>query len=513
MAVDVRRRTSHARWVDRGLAVVFGVLPALAFPEPSIWILGVVGLVPLFWMTCNAPTCSEALWRVWFGGIGFFIAVHHWLVPVTGPFVLPLAMALALLWIPWGGILWALFGTERNGPRLVCALLLVPSAWVVAEYLRSWEHLGGPWGLLGATQWQNHALLHVVSVGGVWLLSFLLGACNVTVAVAFLPRVGRQVRVVALGSAVLLIALASGSAVILPDSHSAEVFAVAGVQSGVMHDKSARFESHVELTRGLIGEDLDLVIWAESSVAFDLQPGSARLDRLRRLSEEVDAPILVNVDSRRGEGGIFKSSVLIDSEGIADRYDKMRLVPFGEYVPVRPLFGWVNELTDAADEDRRRGDSLAVMEVDGVSFGPLVCFESAFPDLSRRLADRGADLIVVQSATTTFQDSWAQPQHASLAAVRAAESGRPMVHAAVSGVSAVFAGDGRRLAWLGSDTVGTWRANPRLAAGTTVYVRIGDWVPIICVLALVVGMVPTGLRAARRRAAWALLLLVPARRD
>jgi apolipoprotein N-acyltransferase len=270
------------------------------------------------------------------------------------------------------------------------------------------------------------------------------------------------------------------------------------VQSGVVHDQSERLDAHMELTRSLVGADLDLVVWAESSVAFDLQPGSTRLDQLQRLSEEVGAPILVNSDSRRGKGGIFKASVLIDREGIVDRYDKMRLVPFGEYVPIRPLLGWVAALTDAADEDRRRGDSLVVMDVDGVAIGPLVCFESSFPDLSRHLADRGADVIVLQTATTTFQGSWAQSQHASLAAVRAVETARPVVHSALSGVSAVFAADGRRLASLGSSEVGTWQATPDLTNGTTFYVRTGDWVPIICILILLGGIAAAGLHAARR---------------
>lgn len=160
------------RWINRTLALVSGVLPALAFLEPSIWPLGVVGLVPLVLLVCDAPSGREAAWRVWFGGIGFFIAVHHWLVPVTGPFVVPLAMGLALLWIPWGGIAWALLGRKRLRAGPAGALLLVPSAWVVAEYLRSWDHLGGPWVLLGATQWQNRPLLAVVAVGGVWRSAF-----------------------------------------------------------------------------------------------------------------------------------------------------------------------------------------------------------------------------------------------------------------------------------------------------------------------------------------------------
>jgi apolipoprotein N-acyltransferase len=138
------------------------------------------------------------------------------------------------------------------------------------------------------------------------------------------------------------------------------------------------------------------------------------------------------------------------------------------------------------------------MDVDGVAIGPLVCFESAFPDLSRMLSERGADVVVVQSATTTFQGTWGQSQHASLAAIRAIESGRPVVHAAISGVSAVFDAEGHELVWMGDDETGVWRTTVPLATGQTPYVRFGDWVPVACVLVLLTAALVAGLRAAER---------------
>ena len=485
-------------WRDRVLALAAGALPALAFPEPSVWVLGLVGLVPLMYLVGSAPTQREAVWRVWAGGIGYFIAVHHWLVPVTGPFVVPLAMVLALLWIPWGLALWLIIGREQSPARLMVALLVVPSAWVVAEYLRSWDRLGGPWGLLGATQWQNLPLLAVVSVGGVWLLSFLLVAVNVAISSALFREAQQRQRILAGVVALLLIGAGYLAVLVQPAYEPTASFAVAGVQPGDIKGGTARLDAQEALTRTLVGSDLDLVVWAESSVGTDLTPGSARLERLQTLAADVGAPILLNVDSRRDDGGIYKASVLIDGNGIEDRYDKMRLVPFGEYVPIRPLFGWVTSVTDAADEDRKRGESLVVMDVNGVAIGPLVCFESAFPDLSRSLVDMGADVIVLQTATTTFQGSWAQPQHASLAAVRAVETARPMVHAALSGVSAVFAADGSRLTTLGSDEVGTWQASPGLSNGTTIYVRTGDWAPVLAALVLLGSGAFLALRQARR---------------
>jgi apolipoprotein N-acyltransferase len=165
----------------------------------------------------------------------------------------------------------------------------------------------------------------------------------------------------------------------------------------------------------------------------------------------------------------------------------MRLVPFGEYIPARPLLGWATSVGRAAGEDRRRGDHQVVMNADGLRIGPLVCFESAFPDMSRNLAGMGAQLLVAQSSTSTFQGSWAPAQHASLAALRAAESWRPMVHATLTGISAVYDARGRRIGpRLGTDRSTAAVYDVPTAAGRSPYDRYGDWVVKLAVLLLAV---------------------------
>jgi apolipoprotein N-acyltransferase len=139
------------------------------------------------------------------------------------------------------------------------------------------------------------------------------------------------------------------------------------------------------------------------------------------------------------------------------------------------------------------------MHTDGVAFSPLICFESAFPDMSRRVALDGADLIVFQSSTSSFQGSWAPAQHASLAAVRAVETGRPVVHATLTGTSAVFDARGGRLAWFNTHHRGSVEVAFPLATRATPFLRYGNWVVVYCATVVIVAAAAALRSAAKRR--------------
>ncbi|MFF4161052.1 apolipoprotein N-acyltransferase [Streptomyces sp. NPDC001678] len=503
------RRLLTSPWWRAGLAVPTGALPALAFPAPSLWWLAWVALVPWMLLVRGAPTARRAAVEGWLGGAGFLLAVHHWLLPSLHVFILVLAALLGLLWAPWGLLVRRLLGAGPGAGRVAAALLVVPSGWIGVELVRSWEYLGGPWGLLGASQWQVAPALRMASVGGVWLVGFLIVGVNTAIAaLVSAPRA----RAVAVAGLLVCAAAVAGVWGWAPVPELAGTVRVAVVQPGVVDGVGSvqrRFDREEKLTRELAGQRVDLVVWGESSVGQDLGSRPDLRDRLAALSRTVGADLLVNVDARRSDRpGIFKSSVLVGPDGpTGDRYDKMRLVPFGEYVPARSLLGWATSVGKAAGEDRRRGDRQVVMRLPdtrgrGLLVGPLVCFESAFPDMSRQLSGDGAQLLVAQSATSTFQSSWAPAQHASLAALRAAETWRPMVHATLTGVSTVADPRGRIV----GERLGTERSaaavyDVPLARGTSPYVRAGDWavygsLTVLALYGVVELLVWLGLRSA-----------------
>ena len=254
------------------------------------------------------------------------------------------------------------------------------------------------------------------------------------------------------------------------------------MQPGDIDDSTARQAAGESLTTTLAGRHLDLVVWGESSVGVDLTSHPEVLTRLAGLSRRIGADILVNVDARAPAGGIYKSSVLIGPDGSRGSYAKTRLVPFGEYVPLRTLFGWATEHTGAAAEDRRRGDGQVVLNTGSLAVGPLISFEATFSDLARREIRLGAELLAYQSATSTFQGSWAQPQLASMVAVHAVEVGHPAVHAGLSGVSAAFDARGTELGWFPAGDRGVLVLDVPLGSHATLYQRFGDWVIVLALL-------------------------------
>jgi apolipoprotein N-acyltransferase len=468
----------------RYATLVCGALPVLAFPTPNLEFVAWFGLVPGLLLMHAAPTQREAAARGWWFGAGFLLAALYWLVPNLGPGLLLVVAVLGALWASVGAAVWGLLRPPVSPGRAAAALVVVPSCWVAVDWVRSWQGFGGPWAVYGTSQWQHPAILALAAVGGVWLVSFALVAANTGILITL---VARAVRVRLLGAATAVIAIAAGPVAfaLTAAAPAARQVTVALVQPGVVHNPALRVDASQRLSAGLSADHADLIVWGESSVAYDLDTDAALLGQLTKLSAADRAPLLVNQDSIT-PAGKSKVAVLIGRNGIDGRYVKTRLVPFGEYIPFRQQLGWLAKISKAAPQNMIPGTGAHVMRVtpaDGrpLTIGVLICFESAFPDMSRVDTDHGAQLIIYQTSDSTWQASWewVLAQHAALGAVRAAETGRPVIQAALTGDSAAFDPRGRLLGWAGPSyrgVMGVRLAVPPVSA-RTLYDRLGDYVP------------------------------------
>jgi apolipoprotein N-acyltransferase len=467
----------------RYAALAAGALPVLAFPAPNLEFLAWCGLVPGLLIMRASPSAREAAVRGWWFGAGFIVAAHYWLAPNIGPGLLLVALVLGALWIPVAVSTWMLLRPPVAATRAAAALVVVPSYWLVIEWIRSWQGFGGPWALLGASQWQHPAVLALAAVGGVWLVSFAIVATN-TGIVILLAAARTPVRALGAGAAVIVAAAGPAAFALAPAPHPARFMTVTLVQPGIEQNPRLRVDASERLSGGLAGRHPDLIVWGESSVAYDLRRAPRLLGRLETLSAVDGAQILASQDSRTPAGGKSKLAVLVGPSGIVATYTKSRLVPFGEYIPFRQQLGWLAKISRAAAVNMIPGPGAKLMQVTArggqhVTIGVLICFESAFPDMSRADARRGAQLIVYQTSDSTFQGSWAPAQHASLGALRAAETGRPVVQAALTGDTVAYDAQGRLLAAMTTAQRGllTVRLGLTPTRALTPFDGLGDVVP------------------------------------
>jgi apolipoprotein N-acyltransferase len=489
------------RWIAsiRFLMLLCGALLVLTFPDANLEFLAWFGLVPGLVLIVRSPTAREGGIRAWWLGAGYLIAALYWMAPEIGPGVLLVAAVFGVLWVPFGVAAQKLLRPPLSWPRVLAALVVVPSCWLLTEWLRSWQALGGPWAVFGVSQWQHPAVLALASVGGVWLISFVLVLANVAIVILITeagvrPGSSRRWGLAALGVAAGMASVGAGplAFALTPANPAVRQVTIAMVQPGLV--KNAGQASHASQTLtaelshdGTIGGVRpDLIVWGESSIDEDLtlSTSHALLTQFEALSAQDGAELLVNQDTIVPGKGHEKWSVLVSRAGIQGIYVKTRLVPFGEYIPFRQQLGWLTKISKAAASNMVPGPGAHLLyatdrEGRPLPIGDLICFESAFPDMARVDTDKGAQLIVYQSELSTFQGTWGPDQDASLAAVRAAETGRPVVQASLTGDTVAYDARGRLLAWMGQDNHGalTVRLGLPPASARTIYDRLGDYVP------------------------------------
>ena len=408
-----------------------GALLVLTFPAATWEWLAWFGLVPGLVLIVRSPTAREGGVRAWWLGAGYLIAALYWMAPEIGPAVLLVAAVVGVLWVPFGVAARKLLRPPLTWPRALAALVVVPSCWLLTEWLRSWQALGGPWAVFGVSQWQHPAVLALAAVGGVWLISFALVLANVAIVLVIesLPRVGAGVLPGAsgrcgaghLGAAAALASVGAGplAFALTPASPAVRQVTIAMVQPGIVSNAVQRggrqraADRRAEpLRRARRGQARPDRLGREQHRGRpDPAQDAASCARWRRWPRQT-APTCWSARTPRCPARATRSgrswSARPASKGI---YIKTRLVPFGEYIPFRQQLGWLTRISKAASSNMIPGTGAHLLYATDrqgrpLPIGVLICFESAFPDMSRVDTDLGAQLIVYQSATSTFQGTW-----------------------------------------------------------------------------------------------------------
>jgi len=484
-----------------------GLLLALAFPRPGLALIGWVGMVPLLLVASRRPfRCGFA------AGVAFYALLLYWLNVVMTTFgrLHPLLSGVAWLLLCaylalfWGGTLWL---CRRFRERLALPpLLTLPLVWTALDYLREFLLTGFPWGALGYSQLEHLWLVQSADLFGVYGLTALLVYSNVALVETYQNwRDGRRSCRPLLLLAVLFILNAGYGVWRLgegPDRRPASLtltLAQGNIDQSVKWDPGWQQET-VRRYLGLSREGVDagsrLIVWPESATPFYFQEGKELSAQVVDFARESGTPLLFGSPAYRAEGSgyaLLNSAFLLSGEGVVlGRSDKVHLVPFGEYVPLKRFFPFINKLVVGVG-DFNPG-TLTPLDLDGRSIGVLVCYEGIFPELSRTLVEQGADLLVNITNDAWYGRTSAPYQHLAMARMRAIENRIWLARAANTGVTALIAPSGTLTVTTPIFETLQVTAQAGLGSRPTLYRTLGDSLPALLLLLTLAGF----LRSLRR---------------
>lgn len=502
------------------LGLLSGVLIALSFPIgaplpvssgggwwPAAWIC----LAPLMVASSVATSAAAAGWAGFAGGLASFLLILAWIQPFLVRWAhLPAAASLGFLLLLCAYL--ALFASAfclcihmvsmRMGYR--AALLIAPAAWTGLELARARLLTGFPWCLLGTSQHEFLPAIQVAELGGVYAVSFVLACSSALVAILVMAWSRRREESAPVVEAILLAAIVVSALVygawrLWTMPPAADGIEVALIQPNVEQtDKwdpaeRDRIEAaHVAMTRRAVEGGAAFILWSESSVPASItQDGAYRL-RVELLAGEAGADIVlgsVAVENGGDRSRAFNSAFLVRSDrGLSGRYDKMRLVPFGEYVPLRSFLTFIEPIVEGAGDFE---PGVAVAPLKGALFdvGALICYEAIFPELARAWARSGADLLVAITNDAWYDDTAMPRQHLIHSVLRAVETRRYLLRCAATGISAIVGPTGRVLARSELREEAILRGRVAAMSGGTLYAATGDAFALACgIMAILVAV-------------------------
>jgi apolipoprotein N-acyltransferase len=496
-----------------------GVLLALCFPNFSVLPLLPVALISLVAALDGAPPKRAAILGFVFG-LAFWFVTIPWIAYTVHRFggvswivaALALVLTAAICAVPFAvmGLLYA-WVAPRSSAGLVAAF---GAAWVFQEFFRTnvWIFGGFPWALLANPLADVPQLLGSAALGGVYLSSFLVASLNAALFVA-LTRTARNMRLAWLAGAALVAMLAGAAGPGRPRT-SGELLSVGVVQPNVPQDlrwetgtAEHLFTDLEDQTRGLCRHGRPaVVLWPESAAPFAWSYAPAFRDRTVALCRELDVAILLSTvwsdEPGNPDAPFYNAALLVTKDGpVRPPYFKQRLVPFGEYVPMAGLLRAVRPISRAVPSAFSPGVGAALLPLGSWKLGGAVCYEVVYPWIAREETRAGADVLFTLTNDAWYGRAGAQRQHWQSAVVRAIETRRPLVRAAITGISGAVDGSGRVLVALGPDTKGAFSVplgRPSAPAPATL---AGDAAAWVCTAGLVAGILRARLFEPREPAA------------
>ncbi len=475
-----------------GLAAASGVVLALALPGLNWWPL--VFVFPgLFLESLRTPLrWWHAALLGWFAGMVHWMVASSWVVEVLAGFggfpilgawggLVVMGLFLGSTWIPVAVV------TAAVSPR--ARVLIVPAVWILAEVARRYSPYLFPWNTTASCLAEMASILASLSVWGAtgvgWAL-VALGAGAWALCCGSNRRAGAALIGVAGVTAGVMTLVAPGP------EYSGKALTVALIQPGTTLEERWNPDMWPETTERVWAlsqaasvQGPDLVLWPESAMPYRFETDVVYNDQVRRFAQSTGSAVVLNSVARTADGGYTNSAFALRPDGAVSRYDKVRLVPFGEYVP---LWGRVFVSDSLVREIGAFTAGTEVVPLDaGTPLGLAVCCEIVFPNVVARQVRAGAEVLATLTNDAWYGTSWALDQHFAQAILRAVETRRWVIRAALTGISGAIDPSGHVVDRLEAGKEGLLIVEVQPAIGRTPAVRWGDWWAWVCFV--MVGMV------------------------
>ncbi len=493
------------------LAILSGLLLTGSFPKIGISLFAWFALVPLLIAIRNlSPKKGFILGFI--AGLVHYLTLLYWLVYTMHTYGhLPLLLCtfiLILLSAFLAVYLAAFLATLLNlCVKPAICIFAVPVLWVAFEYMRSLFFLAFPWELIGYSQYNNLLLIQISDIFGVYGVSFLIGLSNVAIFLAFLYLAGKNwkrkavTKKIAAGSIsvfVLIIVLVLSYGKWRIDSIDRIVCSSPSIKAAVVQgniDQAVKWnpeiqrltiKKYIKLSLLSKADNPDIVVWPETATPFYFLYNIGLSNMVKKGINDTGTTFLFGSPSFISGKGVveyYNTAYLVGRDGkVYDKYDKVHLVPFGEYIPFNKWLPFVGKMVEGVG-DFKPGIKGKTIKWDDYRLGLQICYEIIFPDLSRAMAKNNAALLVNITNDAWFGTTSAPYQHFSMAIFRAVENRRALVRSANTGISGFIDPVGRIIEKtdLFKEAVVT-RSVP-LIHTTSFYTCFGDLFAIFCMVA------------------------------
>ncbi len=491
------------------LSFASGILLFLSFPKYGLGIIAWVALVPLLFALKNISSLRNGLIVGFITGIVSYTGIVYWIVYVVvnygylpyyaGIFVMLLLAAYLSIYI-------ALFtaGIVYFSGKGIHKVLIAPVLWTCLEYGKSYLFTGFPWENLAYSQYLNTALIQTVDITGTYGLSFIIVLVNVIIFDILNEKFkGRRlITEVALGCTLMLIIFSYGYFRVnqidesLMTAESMDVTLIQGnINQNIKWDPRFQMET-INVYNNLSLQEKSsrpgLMVWPETAAPFFFQEFNELHNRIVNIAQMSGEWLLFGSPSYLRENignehciSYLNSAFLLSPTGKKiERYDKVHLVPYGEYVPLKNIFPFISKLAVGVG-DFRSGNSYNPLTLDNKKLGVLICYEGIFPEASRTYKNMGVDLLVNITNDAWFGRTSAPYQHLSMTIFRAVENRLYVIRSANTGISSVIDPVGRIIAKTELFTKSRLRDNVKFINHKTFYTAYGDIFVIICLISLI----------------------------